>query len=158
MIREPLEVHRLSGLHPHENLCVPKIFRQNGFWSKKSGPSGFSAGKISGFSIFKPEKIRPKKFRGKKIRPYRISGRKFLGGQNFEPCHRKAIGGNFSGDMLPIRRETRGYEGFSQLSLAIFWEFLRSCERSRPKISGMKSSSTRSWYWGNLGMGAWEFR
>jgi len=119
---------------PTQSPLFPKFSCKTEFSPEKSGPSGLSAGKISGFSNFEPEKIRPKKFRGKNDPAVQLSGRKFLAGKSFEPCNRKAIGRNFSGGTLPLRRETHGYEGFFRISQAIFLEFLGAKARTAQKF------------------------
>jgi hypothetical protein len=76
-------VHTLSGPSPYENLCVSKIFRQNRFWSKKSGPLELSAGTFLDFSGFEPENIRPGKFQSKNFCDFQLSQQKFSGQGNF---------------------------------------------------------------------------
>ncbi|MGP8254155.1 MAG: hypothetical protein ACLQMU_00530 [Methanoregula sp.] len=83
----------------------------------------FRTGNFFGFSNFEPEKIRPKKFRGKNDPAVQLSGRTFLAGKIFVPYERNVIGRNFSGGMLPLRCETRGYERFFRLSRRSFWNF-----------------------------------
>ncbi|MGA9085548.1 MAG: hypothetical protein ACLQMU_07385 [Methanoregula sp.] len=65
------------------------------------------------FRNFKPEKIRPKKFRGKKIRLYERSRQNFLAGKNFKPHGHNAIGRKNFRDTLSFRRKTSLGEGFS---------------------------------------------